>query len=284
MANASISGHRLRFRCDASPPPPPTSATPPPPAAVRCRRACGIARRSIPHQAWYPDSSPVTLGMKFRSDAGGASAESAFTKDRRGTTVPTSGCCIRRREHYWHRRLLQRECVGMADRDVLQPGQPSTPNTTYIAAYFTTSGYAASRYFFTSNSVNNGPLHALQTSRGRRATACTSMPRRRNSRPIAIKTRTIGWMWCSRPAPPTQRSVSLYNGAPTPGEHWYPDGKSCNSGDEVPQRRRGQGNGDALLEGRRGQQRHDIALLYSSTGQLWRKLRSPEKPRRDGRR
>ena len=37
------------------------------------------------------------------------------------------------------------------------------PNTTYIAAYFTTSGYGVSRYYFVSQGVNSGPLHALQS-------------------------------------------------------------------------------------------------------------------------
>ena len=36
-------------------------------------------------------------------------------------------------------------------------------NTTYIAAYFTTSGFAVSRNFFSSQGITNGPLHALQS-------------------------------------------------------------------------------------------------------------------------
>jgi hypothetical protein len=36
-------------------------------------------------------------------------------------------------------------------------------NTTYIAAYFTNSGYAADRPFFTSAGVDKSPLHALRS-------------------------------------------------------------------------------------------------------------------------
>jgi hypothetical protein len=36
-------------------------------------------------------------------------------------------------------------------------------NTTYIAAYFTTSGYADDRGYFTSTGADNTPLHALKS-------------------------------------------------------------------------------------------------------------------------
>jgi hypothetical protein len=36
-------------------------------------------------------------------------------------------------------------------------------NTTYIAAYFTTSGYAVHWGYFTNSGVDNAPLHALQS-------------------------------------------------------------------------------------------------------------------------
>src|ERR1035438_5792801 len=36
-------------------------------------------------------------------------------------------------------------------------------NTTYIAAYFTASGYADDRGYFTSAGVDNAPLHALKS-------------------------------------------------------------------------------------------------------------------------
>jgi len=36
-------------------------------------------------------------------------------------------------------------------------------NTTYIAALFTSSGYASDRQFFTSGGVDTAPLHALRS-------------------------------------------------------------------------------------------------------------------------
>ena len=38
-----------------------------------------------------------------------------------------------------------------------------TPNTTYVAALFTTSGFAFDQSYFTSKGVDNPPMHALKS-------------------------------------------------------------------------------------------------------------------------
>ena len=116
---------------------------------------------AVPGTAWYNDS-PVTVGVKFRSDVSGNITGIRFYKGagNNGTHIgllySVSGT------------LLAQATFSGETASGWQQANFSTPvaiaaNTTYVAAYFSTSGFAYDAGYFTSAGVDNAPLHALRT-------------------------------------------------------------------------------------------------------------------------
>ncbi|MGA9624175.1 MAG: DUF4082 domain-containing protein, partial [Bryobacteraceae bacterium] len=116
---------------------------------------------AVPGTRWLSDS-PVTLGVKFRSDASGNITGIRFYKGvgNNGTHVgllySSSGT------------LLAQATFSGETASGWQQVSFSTPvaitaNTIYVAAYFSTSGFAYDAGYFTNTGVDNAPLHALQT-------------------------------------------------------------------------------------------------------------------------
>jgi hypothetical protein len=139
------------FSTGSTPPPPP------PPSGISV-----WSSSAIPGTPWLGDFSPVTLGMKFRSDTSGSITGIRFYKgsDNNGTHIgllySSTGAL-----------LAQATFSGETASGWQQVSFPSpvsiSANTTYIAAYFTNSGYAADRSFFTSAGADNAPLHVLRS-------------------------------------------------------------------------------------------------------------------------
>ena len=111
---------------------------------------------------WYPDAGPVTLGMKFRSDAAGKVTGMRFWKGDAGN----NGTHIALLYSSTGQLLAQAPFAGETSTGS-QTVMFSSPadiaaNTTYVAAYFTGSGYAGClAKLFSSQGVNNGVLHAV---------------------------------------------------------------------------------------------------------------------------
>jgi hypothetical protein len=116
---------------------------------------------AAPKTAWQSDSS-VTLGVKFRSDVSGNITGIRFYKGagNNGTHIgllySSSGT------------LLGQATFSGETASGWQQVNFSTPvaiaaSTTYVAAYFSTSGYAHDLGYFTSTGVDNAPLHALRS-------------------------------------------------------------------------------------------------------------------------
>jgi hypothetical protein len=111
-----------------------------------------------------PDTSPIELGLKFRTDVDG---EISAIRFYRGVPID-SGYTV----HIWS---ATGELLGTG---VAIEGQQPTPGwqtiqvyppvaikarQTYIASYYASKGqYAVDETFFTNASVDNGPLHALR--------------------------------------------------------------------------------------------------------------------------
>jgi len=120
------------------------------------------AGSAVPTNASEPDSSPVELGMRFRSDVAGTVTGVRFYKGS-GNTGTHVG-------HLWSNtgQLLGTLTFGAESATGWQSasfGSPITitPGTTYVVSYYAPSGhYADDDGFFASSGVDNGPLHALK--------------------------------------------------------------------------------------------------------------------------
>jgi uncharacterized repeat protein (TIGR01451 family) len=116
---------------------------------------------AVPGTPWKSDGA-ATLGVKFRSDANGTISGIRFYKGagnngtHMGLLYNSSGTL-----------LAQATFTNETASGWQQVSFPSpvaiAANTTYIAAYFSTTGYAYDGSYFTSSGVDNAPLHALRS-------------------------------------------------------------------------------------------------------------------------
>jgi len=116
---------------------------------------------AVPGSAWRSDSS-LTLGLKFRSDSGGSIAGIRFYKGagNNGTHIgllySVSGSLL-------GQATFTGETASGWQQVTFSTPVAISANTTYIAAYFSTSGFAYDSSYFTSSGVDNAPLHALRS-------------------------------------------------------------------------------------------------------------------------
>jgi hypothetical protein len=115
---------------------------------------------AVPQNPLYV-ASPVTLGVKFQSSVSGSITGIRFYKGagNNGTHIGllfSSGGTV----------LAQATFTGETASGWQQVNLPSpvaiAANTMYVAAYFTTSGFAYNASYFTNSGVSNPPLEALQ--------------------------------------------------------------------------------------------------------------------------
>lgn len=112
----------------------------------------------MPAVAWQFDF-PGTFGVKFRSDVAGSVTGIRFYKGAGNT-----GTHIGLLYSSTGTLLAQANFTGETAsgwQQVNFPGVAINPNTTYIAAFWSSSGYAVSNGFFAGGGVDNPPLHAL---------------------------------------------------------------------------------------------------------------------------
>jgi PKD repeat protein len=136
----------------SSPPPPPSSSCP-----------CTLWNDSaVPKVAADSDTSPVELGVKFKSDIAGYITGVRFYKSSANTGTHVGSL--------WSATgtLLARATFTNETASGWQQVTFSTPvaiaaNTVYVASYHTDVGrYAGDNSYFATSGVDNGPLHALQ--------------------------------------------------------------------------------------------------------------------------
>jgi len=135
-----------------------TTATPPPPGA-----AISIWDDSvIPSNPIFPDSTPVEVGLKFRSNKDGLVTGVRFYKGGAANGGTHVG-------HLWTSTgtlLGTVTFTGESDagwqQALFQTPIPITANTIYVVSYFAPQGhYAADSGFFASFGVDTPPLHAF---------------------------------------------------------------------------------------------------------------------------
>ena len=115
----------------------------------------------MPSTPSYKDT-PATLGVKFRSDVSGLVTGIRFYKG-----AGNNGTHIGLLYSSTGTPLAQATFTGETAAGWQQVNFSSAvsiaANTTYIAAFFTTSGFAYTANHFTSSGTDNPPLHALQS-------------------------------------------------------------------------------------------------------------------------
>jgi hypothetical protein len=115
----------------------------------------------VPGTTWRSDSS-VTLGVKFRADTSGYITGIRFYKGsgNNGTHIgllySTNGTLLAE-------AAFTGETSSGWQQVAFSAPVAISANITYIAAYFSTSGYAIDSSYFTNTGVDNAPLHSLRS-------------------------------------------------------------------------------------------------------------------------
>ena len=110
----------------------------------------------------FTDSPPLTLGVRFRSDAGGSITGIRYYKGvgnigtHIGVLYSNSGVLLAQ-------ATFQGETASGWQTVAFTTPVAISANTTYIAAYFSPSGYGYDLGYFSNSGMDNGPLHALRS-------------------------------------------------------------------------------------------------------------------------
>lgn len=119
-----------------------------------------VWQTAAPTERWRSDS-PVTLGLKFRSDAAGQVTGIRFWKDSSSDNGTHIGLLYSNTGAVLARATFTSE-TGSGWQLVTFPNPVTiAANTTYIAAYHTTSGWSADGTYFVGKGADAPPLHAL---------------------------------------------------------------------------------------------------------------------------
>ena len=123
------------------------SATPPPPTGVSIWPST-----ATPGTAWI-NSTAATLGLKFRSDVAGVINGIRFYKGA-GNTGTHEGLLYSSTGTLLGQATFTGETASGWQQVTLSPAISIAANTTYIAALFSTSGFAYNSNYFTSAGVD----------------------------------------------------------------------------------------------------------------------------------
>jgi chitodextrinase len=116
---------------------------------------------TVPAIPWSNDAS-ATLGLKFRSDVSGSVTGIRFYKGAGNTGTHTGLLYSSTGTPLAQATFTAETAAGW--QVVNFPSAVSiAANTTYIAAFFSTSGYAYNLNYFTSSGADSPPLHALRS-------------------------------------------------------------------------------------------------------------------------
>src|SRR5213078_770360 len=103
-----------------------------------------------------------TLGVKFRSDVNGSVTGIRFYKGA-GNNGTHTGLLYSSAGAVLAQATFSGETASGWQQVNFSSPVAILANTTYIAAYFSTSGYAYDGSYFSGNGADNPPLHALRS-------------------------------------------------------------------------------------------------------------------------
>ena len=116
----------------------------------------------VPATPWINSTSAVTLGVKFRADTAGKITGIRFYKGA-GNNGTHAGLLYSSSGTLLAQATFTGETASGWQQVNLSSAVSILANTTYVAALFTTSGFAFNQNYFTSTGVDNPPLHALKS-------------------------------------------------------------------------------------------------------------------------
>ena len=116
---------------------------------------------TVPATQWYNDA-PATLGVKFRSDISGSVTGIRFYKGA-GNNGTHIGLLYSSTGTPLAQATFTSETAAGWQQVNFSSAVSIAANTTYIAAFFSTSGFALNPNYFTSSGVDSAPLHALRS-------------------------------------------------------------------------------------------------------------------------
>ena len=108
----------------------------------------------------FASTSPVNVGVKFRSDVGGMVSGIRFYKGA-GNNGTHIGSLYSAGGTLLAQATFSGETASGWQQVSFSPPVSITANTTYVASLFTTTGFAYDLGYFTGRGVDNAPLHAL---------------------------------------------------------------------------------------------------------------------------
>jgi WD40 repeat protein len=116
----------------------------------------------VPGEPSEPDSNPVELGVKFRSDVNGFIKGIRFYKGAGNTGTHVGNLWTSTGSLLASATFTNETSTGWQYVEFAEPA-PIAANVVYVASYFAPNGrYAADSGYFASAGVSNPPLHLLQ--------------------------------------------------------------------------------------------------------------------------
>ena len=249
----------VAFTAGGAPPPPP-----PPPQATSIFTNAGT-----PANPWNPDSNPVTLGVKFRADMAGTVTGIRFYKGA-GNNGAHVGLLYSANGTLLAQANFTGETASGWQQVTFSMPVAINANTTYVAAYFTSSGYASSYGYFSSAGVDNAPLHALRSGvDGPDGVymygGAPQFPS--NSFGDSNYWVDVAFTAGGAPPPPPPPATSIFTNAGTPANPWNPDSNPVTLGVKFRADVAGTITGIRFYKGAGNNGAH-VGLLYSRTGTL----------------
>ena len=222
---------------------------------------------AVPGTPWLSDFSPVTLGMKFRSDVTGTVTGIRFYKGagNNGTHIgllySSSGALLAQ-------ATFSGETASGWQQVSFSPAVNISANTTYIAAYFTNSGYAFDPQFFTSAGVDNAPLHALRSGvDGPNGLYMYGGAPQFPTQSFVDSNYWVDVIFSTSSTPPPPSGISVWSSSAVPGTPWLRDFSPVTLGVKFRSDTSGFVSGIRFYKGADNHGTH-IGLLYSSSGAL----------------
>jgi Domain of unknown function (DUF4082) len=117
---------------------------------------------ALPATPWLSSTVGLTVGVKFRSDLAGMITGIRFYKGA-GNNGAHVGLLYDRSGNLLAQATFSGETESGWQQMIFPSSVAIAPNTTYVAALFSPSGFAYTSNYFTSSGVDNPPLHALQS-------------------------------------------------------------------------------------------------------------------------
>ena len=231
---------------------------------------------AVPNVPWVATAGPLTVGLRFRSDVSGAVTGVRFYKasSNSGTHI---GLLYSSTGTLLAKATFTGETASGWQQVNFSAPVPVTANTVYVIALYTTSGCAYDTGYFAAKGVDNGYLHAPQSTStagngvyayGSGATFPSLTLNGANYWVDVAFTVTTSGATGAPPSTIPSGADTLWSASATPVVPWVPTAGPLTVGLRFYSDTAGTVTGARFYKGVGSGTGHQIGLLYSSTGQL----------------